>query len=400
MNKNQPVSNGVKKILIFSVAYYPFIGGAEVAVKEITDRNPDFDYYLITNKFDTNWPDEEKIGNINVRRVGKGKKIDKYLYPLRAFRYALRLHKMVKFDFVWSIMAFYAGATSLFFRYKTRVPYLLTLQSGDSDTFLKKRTWWWSFWYKRVYRRAKLTQVISNYLGKRSRQMGNKGEIILIPNGVDLEVFQTKSYEEDQPEADQPLAGKLDLKQHLGLEDEIILISVSRLVSKNGLDDLIKAVNFLLYKSGIDVKLLLLGSGSDEFELRNLVQKLGVTDNVIFLGHLDHTDLPKYLQIADIFIRPSLSEGLGNSFLESMLVGTPIIGTEIGGIPDFLTDEKTGLFCKINNSSSIAQAVEKYIDNQDLYNQIKIAGQKLVSEKYNWDIIAKKMKQVFDKMNQ
>ena len=61
----------------------------------------------------------------------------------------------------------------------------------------------------------------------------------------------------------------------------------------------------------------------------------------------------------------------------------------LGGGPALLEDDM-----------SIAQAVEKYIDNQDLYNQIKIAGQKLVSEKYNWDIIAKKMKQVFDKMNQ
>ncbi|MBT7552832.1 glycosyltransferase [bacterium] len=295
----------MKKVLIFSIAYHPFIGGAEIAVKEITDRNPDFEYYLITNKFDATWSDEEKIGNINVRRVGIGKKIDKYFYPFRAFRYALQLHKVVKFDFVWSIMAFYAGAAALFFRYKTRVPYLLTLQSGDSDAFLRQRTWWWSFWYKRIYRRAKLTQVISNYLARRSRKMGNKGEIILIPNGVDLSIFKSSLSDEQ----------KIDLKNKLGFQDEVILISTSRLVMKNGLEDLIRAVNFLLYKSGVNVKLLLIGSGPDESVLKRLSEDLGVVENVIFLGHLDYIELPQYLQIADIFIRPSLSEGLGNAFL-------------------------------------------------------------------------------------
>jgi glycosyltransferase involved in cell wall biosynthesis len=378
----------MKKILIFSLAYYPFIGGAEVAVKEITDRLPDFEYYLITNKFDAKWPTEEKIGQINVRRLGKGKKIDKYLFPIRAFRYALQLHKMVKFDFVWSIMAFYAGAAALFFKYKTKIPYLLTLQSGDSDQFLKKRTWWWSFWYKRIYRRAKLTQVISKYLGERSRKMGNKGEVVLIPNGVALHLFQ-KNLTSEQVAA---------TKKHLGLQNSIVLISVSRLAAKNGLDDLIKAVNFLLYKSGIKIKLLILGAGPDEFKLRSLADRLGVAEQVLFLGHIDYSELPHYLQLADIFIRPSLSEGLGNSFLEAMAIGTPIIGTEVGGIPDFLTDQQTGLFCQVNDPGSIAQAVEKYTADKDLYNKIQAAGQKLVQEKYSWDSVAQKMKLAFDKM--
>lgn len=380
------------KILIFSIAYHPFVGGAEIAVKEITDRNPDFEYYLITNKFDASWPDEEKIGNINVRRVGSGKKIDKYFYPLRAFRYARRLHAVVKFDFVWSIMAFYAGITALFFKYFSKVPYLLTLQSGDSDSFVKKRTWWWSFYYKRVYRQAKITQSISRYLAQRSRRMGNKkGEIILLPNGVDLTLFKEKLNEQE----------KNDLKQSLNIaSDEFVLISVSRLVLKNAISDLIKAVNFLLYKSGIKVKLLLLGTGPDENVLQKLALKQGVSEQVIFLGYKDYAQIPKYLEISDVFIRPSLSEGLGNAFLESMAIGVPVVGTKVGGIPDFLTDGETGLFCEASSPSSIALAIEKYYRDQERYLQIKANGQKLVQENYNWDAIALKMKKIFIKMGE
>ena len=377
------------KILIFSIAYHPFVGGAEIAVKEITSRNPDFEYYLICNKFDATWPDEEKIGNINVRRVGSGKKWDKYLYPFRAFRYAWRLHKVVHFDFVWSIMAFYAGVTALFFKYFSKTPYLLTLQSGDSDEFIQKRTWWWKFYYQRVYRNAKITQAISQYLAKRSRKAGNKGEIILVPNGVDLDLFKNNLSSEE----------KLALKKSLNIaDDDLVLMSVSRLVLKNAIDDIIKATNFLLYKSGLKVKLILLGSGPDEKNLKSLSLNQGVADDVIFLGYKDHAEIVEYLQIADVFIRPSLSEGLGNSFLESMVLGVPVIATEVGGIPDFLVNNETGLFCEVRNPSSIAKAVEKYQQDKELYQKIKINGQRLVQEKYSWDKIAAQMKLIFNKM--
>ena len=78
-----------------------------------------------------------------------------------------------------------------------------------------------------------------------------------------------------------------------------------------------------------------------------------------------------------------------------MAVGTPIIATPVGGIPDFLTADETGLFCQVRNPASIAQAVEKYVNNPDLYQKIKEQGQKLVLEKYSWDNVAKKMNKIF-----
>ena len=71
-----------KKILIFSTSYYPFVGGAEVAIKEITDRVSGVDFDIITGRFDFKLPKNEKIGNVNVYRVGFGfKTLDKLLLP-------------------------------------------------------------------------------------------------------------------------------------------------------------------------------------------------------------------------------------------------------------------------------------------------------------------------------
>lgn len=379
----------MKKVIIFSIAYHPFVGGAEVAIKEITDRLPDYEYHLLTNKFDANWDQQEKIGNIKVHRIGNGKKLDKYLFPFRAVFYGAKLHQEIKFDFAWSMMAFYAGLAALLFKYKTKVPYLLTLQSGDSDAFLKKRTWFWEYFYKQIYRQPKLTQVISKWLGKRSRNMGNKGEVLLVPNGVDLDFFHNTLDKQ----------GKQKIRQELGLEpDETMIVTTSRLAMKNGIDDLIKAVNFLIFKNGIKTKLVIFGSGPDEAKLKLLAEEQAVAKQVLFMGYTEYKKLPPYVEAADVFCRPSLSEGFGNSFVEAMAVGTPIIATEVGGIPDFLHDGKTGLFCEVRNPGSIAQAVERYVKDKELHSRIAEDGKKLAIEKYSWNTVANDMGRIFVKM--
>ena len=181
-------------------------------------------------------------------------------------------------------------------------------------------------------------------------------------------------------------------------EDETVLVTTSRLALKNGLDDLIKSVNHLVYKIGIKTKLIILGTGPDEQKLKDLAKQSGVAANVIFMGYKPYNELPKYVEMADIFIRPSLSEGFGNSFIEAMAVCTPIIGTEVGGISDFLHDGQTGLFCKVRDHISIADAVAKYVKNPELYKTIQNKGQQLVLTKYSWDKIAGEMDKVFKKI--
>ena len=88
---------------------------------------------------------------------------------------------------------------------------------------------------------------------------------------------------------------------------------------------------------------------------------------------------------------------MGNSFIEAMAAGLPIIATPVGGIPDFLKDGETGLFCKVKDPKSIAEQVERLMNDDILRQKLKENGQKLVREKYDWNLIAKEMKsQVFD----
>ena len=363
-----------KSILIFSTAYLPLIGGAEVTVKEITQRLPDWQFDMITAKIQSGLAKFERIGNINIYRVGLGWRLDKYFFPWLAYFKARKLHQGKNYQVVQAIMAFYAGLAALFFKWKyPQVKYLLTMQSGDSDFFIWLRTWFWYPLYKKIYTKADYIQAISQFLVKRARRYGYRGDIEIVPNGVDLDKFQTSH--------------KSQIINHK------VIITVSRLVKKNGLDDLIKAI------AQLDVKLLILGKGPDENKLKKLVKDLKIEDKVIFMGHVQYNDLPKYYSMANVFVRPSLSEGLGNVFLEAMACGVPVIGTPVGGIPDFLKDRETGLFCQVRNPQNIAERVKELLSNDGLRRIIISNGQKLVKEKYSWSKISQQMEQIFQKLS-
>ncbi|MFH0820022.1 MAG: glycosyltransferase [bacterium] len=378
----------MRKILIFSLAYFPLIGGAEVAIREIAKRNPEFEFDLLTAKFKKELPRQEKIDNINVYRLGLGNYFDKYLYFWLAFLKAGEFNRQRKYNLIWAMMANYAGLSALLFkRAHPEIKYLLTLQEGDSEVFLRRRTWFWQPIYKKIYTEADHIQVISNYLAKRAQKMGVKCPIDLVPNGVDFENFAKDFSEEELKE----------LKASLKIKDnEKVIITVSRLVEKNGVDDLIRAIKELkLKRDNLPVKLLIIGDGKDKDELTELTRRLDLKNEVLFLGQIDHWALPRCLKIADVFVRPSLSEGLGNVFLEAMAAGLPIIGTPVGGIPDFLTDYETGLFCEIRNPESIAEKILELIDKPELAQTLTKNGQKLVLEKYDWDKVAGQMKEIF-----
>lgn len=392
-----------KKVLIFSVAYPPFIGGAELAIKEITDRINDIEFDLITLRFDSKLPEIEKMGNITVYRIGFAReqatmadlvqmplKLNKIFFPFTAFFKAVSLHRKKKYDAIWAMMAAYAGFAAMFFKILyPRVPYLLTLQEGDPIEHILDKVKFFRPLFNRIFTKADHLQAISYYLADWGRTMGFKGKLSIVPNAVATAHFSQLFTNEQIKE----LKNKLNKK-----ENDIFVVTTSRLVTKNAVDDVIKSLQYL----PVNIKFLILGTGPDEQILRELAREIKVDDRVIFYGHVDHADMPLFLKISDIFIRPSISEGLGNSFLEAMAAGLPVIATPVGGIPDFLFDPKanpdkepTGLFCKVRDPQSIAKQVNKFIGDQALREKIIFNAKKLVFSKYDWDMIASDMNNIF-----
>ena len=383
------------KILIFSTAYFPFIGGAEVAVDEITKRLTEYDFDLITAKIKPNLPSQESYNRVNIYRVGFGAKIDKFLLPILGLIKAIKLNKKRNYQIIWAIMASQAGVTASFFKiiYPNK-KMILNIQEGDPESYLQRYVLGIKFLYKIFirpwhilpFKKADYITAISDYLRKRAIRSGAKCPIKRVPNGVNL----TKILDSDSLKLSESYYEKLKKKLKIKPEDKIV-ITTSRLVKKNGIEDLIKAISILPK----DIKCLIAGDGPDRTKLENLAKQLKVEDRIFFLGQINHSEVFKYLKISDVFVRPSLSEGLGNSFLEAMAVGIPVIGTPVGGIPDFLKDGKTGFFCKVRDSFSIAEKIAKILKDEKLKNRLCENAKELVFKNYNWDNIAKQMDEIF-----
>lgn len=372
----------MNRVLIFSTAYFPMVGGAEVAMKEITGRISDVQFDLVCAKLKPELPMTEVIGNVTVHRVGFGTAADKVLLPMLGAYRACRLAPASEFPAVWSLMASFGGLAALFYcwaRPKTKL--LLTLQEGDPLEHYAKRAGMFHFLHKKIFKRADAVQAISRFLGDWAVHMGFKGTPEIVPNGVNIEAF-TGHLDEDR---------RVELRRRHGFnEEDVVLVTVSRLTFKNAIDDIVRALEKLPDR----FKLLVVGEGEERSALEILVRSLKLESRVVFHGLADHADLPDLLKASDIFVRPSRSEGLGNSFLEAMAAGVPVIGTNVGGIPDFLTDGETGMFCKPDEPDSIVTAVTRIADDTDLRTRLVTNGERLVRERYAWDDIAGRMKDI------
>lgn len=397
-----------KRVLIFSLAYFPkHVGGAEVSIKEITDRLPEIEFHMVTNRFDSSLPKVEKIGNVLVHRIGFTAenpsmadlaewplRFNKYAFQVSAVVKALSLHRSYRYDAIWAMMAHATGVpAALFTMLRPDVKYLLNLQEGDPPEKIERMMRFVWPLFVRAFTTADIIQTLSTFLAKWARRRGFTGHIEVIPNGVAYMEFSREL----------PEAAINRIKDELGKKmGDVFLVTTSRLVHKNAVDDVIRALPHLPE----NVHFFILGTGPDETKLREIAQDLHIEERVHFAGHVGHDDMPAYLKACDIFIRPSRSEGFGASFAEAMAAGLPVIATQEGGLSDFLFDEKrnpdkpiTGWAVDKDSPKEIADAVKDIMSRPEKVRAVVATAKEMVREKYDWDVIARDMrKKVFERL--
>jgi glycosyltransferase involved in cell wall biosynthesis len=265
---------------------------------------------------------------------------------------------------------------------------VLTLQDGDSYEKVFER------WYIRPltplldsgFRKASVIQTISTYLAEWAKRRGYRGVIEVIPNGASLPPQKEYSYQELDA-----LRKEVDKK-----EGDVLLISVARLVHQKAIDVVIQALALL----PPNIKLLAVGDGEERPMLEELVKKLQLGERVTFAGKVERDMTAKYRAIADIFVTPSRTEGLGIAFLSAMAAGLPVIATQEGGLADFIFDSKknpehepTAWAVSKDNPAQIAEAVKNILANPEQTKKVVANASKMVKEKFNWENIAKDMRQ-------
>lgn len=246
---------------------------------------------------------------------------------------------------------------------------------------------WWAkvFPFNLLLRRIGTGVDSLTYLGEYTRQMisrpltqSAKNAMIKIAPGIDTDHFSPRNSD--------------NLRQSLQLSDKKVIVCVARLVHRKGQDKLIDAMPSIL-ESISNAHLLIVGQGPYQSKLVKRVKKLGLEENVTFVGRINYEKLPEYICVGDLFAMPSRSrfgglevEGLGIAYLEASACGLPVIAGSSGGAPDAVVDGKSGAVVNGTDITAIANTVIKFLRDPEGSQQMGQFGRNWVVEKWRWEI--------------
>ena len=226
------------------------------------------------------------------------------------------------------------------------------------------------------------------YLGEFTKNamlpaIADKSKLVKIAPGIDVDHFAPSDID-------------MKLIEKHKLQNSRVIVCVGRLVHRKGQDKLIEAMPQVLKKFP-DAVLLLVGEGPIRSMLDKLIRHHGLEHNVIFTGRIKFEELPKYIQLGQVFAMPSRDrffglevEGLGIVYLEASACGVPVIVGKSGGAPDAVIENQTGLIVDGTNPKEISDALCKLLADKDLAMQMGHNGRQWVVENWRWQIWSEK----------
>lgn len=347
------------KILFINFEYPPVSGGGGIANSQIAEELAKYqEISVITSRFKGLKRYEAK-DNVHIYRVPVFNLKKEIIAPILckiifipfAILQGIKLMKEKKYNIINTHFVIPSGPAGVILSKLFRIPIVMTVHGGDIYDPSKKLS------PHRYYLLRKFVKFLLNHSDKiiaQSQNTKNNALRYYKPN-KNIEIIPLGFVEPNFKN----VSGK-DLKFSV---EEIILISVGRLVKRKAYDYAIEAIAKLPYQN---IKYLIVGDGPEKDDLENLAKRLGVSDKVIFLGFLSEEKKFQYLFNSDIYVLSSLHEGFGICLLEAMYCGLPIVATNNGGQTDFLFDGLNALLVPIKDSNSLSKKIYKLIEDRSL----------------------------------
>ncbi|MEP5510199.1 MAG: glycosyltransferase [Erythrobacter sp.] len=242
---------------------------------------------------------------------------------------ARAIHAQTPIDLIDAQFFFPDGPAAAIVAHDLRVPFSVKARGSDI-----------SFWSKHDFAKSQIMDAatrangllaVSEALAKDMVQMGmDRDKIVVHYTGLDRDRFRPLDHMQLRAQLGEQLGFDLPFKAPL-------LACVGALIDRKGQDIAIKALHQIA-----DARLILVGKGEFETELRELSARLDVADRVHFAGSVDHNLMPLILSAADAMVLPTVSEGLANAWVESLACGTPVVTTDVGGARELITNSTAG----------------------------------------------------------
>jgi glycosyltransferase involved in cell wall biosynthesis len=375
------------RVVLIGDEYYPDIGGASHYAFELSLQlvKMGIEAVVITHVH-PGQPEGEEIAGVKIKRV-KGLVLNN---PHRAVSLLLfhRCHKYIldgKFDVIHGLDVYSSMALmAVRFAHRHRIPCVLTCHTVMDSPFLIfwQRLGGWALRLRKADRLIAVSQSAAHF----SQSLGfPEKRITVVPNGVDLACFNEK--------IDASL-----MRKELGICDEPLVVTASRLIKRKNPELLISAFARVL-KVVPNAKLVIAGSGREEDNLSRQIRSLNITNSVFMVGGLAKEKVAQLMAAADVFVLPSKMESFGLSLLEASAAGVPVVCSNAGGVPEVFQDGFNALLYPPGDDDTMAKAIICLIHDEELAKKISTNAME-TARRFTWEMAAKRTLRVYEEVLQ
>ncbi|MCL2134130.1 MAG: glycosyltransferase family 4 protein [Candidatus Bathyarchaeota archaeon] len=381
---------GQTRLCIVTSVFLPSVGGIQIVTYEQSKRllQKNFELKIVTNRIQT--PKKYVYNGINVEcyesinmafRLGIPYTIPT-ITDFLTFTKNIKNSKIVHahgHPYLTSLIAgklakhygkpFVLTQHNTFIDYKNIFNYVETI----NDLFVGKET----------LKQADRIITVSNATKEYVLNLGaNPSKIKVLHNGVDLNRFKP------MPKVRENMRKKLGISK-----DAKVVLTVRRIVYKNGVDTLIDAANLVIKKKQ-NIVFIIAGKGPDLVSIQAQIEQLGLEKNIKLTGFVADQDLCLYYNTADMFVLPSKSgEGLPLVALEAMACGLPVIATNVGGINEILV-EGFGKLVPADNPEALADAIVEFAGITNDVSELRA----IVEAQYSWDKNVAQLVEIYEEL--
>ena len=365
--------------------YYPDVGGAPHYAFELSLQlaKLGIETVMITHAH-PGQPEEEEIAGVKIRRV-KGLVLNNphCAASPSVFRHCYKYILDERFDVVHGLDIYSPMAMIvILFAHRRRIPCLLTCHTVMDSLF--------SIFLQRpmgmALRRTDRLIAVSQASARFCCLLGcPEKRITVVPNGVDLACFN----------------GNLNafvMRKELGIGDEPLVVTASRLIKRKNPNLLISAFAKVL-KVVPDAKLVIAGSGREQDNLSRQVKGLNIANSVFMAGELSKERVAQLMAAADVFALPSKMESFGLALLEASATGVPVVCSNAGGVPEVFQDGFNALLYPPGDDIAMAKAIIRLIQDRKLAKTIS-ANAVATSRRFTWEIAAERTLRVYEEVLQ
>ena len=307
-------------------------------------------------------------------------------------RYAIEVARREAVHLIHSTFAWPSGSAGMLVQKTLGKPLLLSLRGADILTepsvgYGSRRDGFYDALLRRSLHYADRITGNSCYVLEQAWQLGaDRHKCMLVAKRVDTERFS-------------PQVRGDDVHERLHARGRPIILSVRHLVPKNGLEHLIRATRLLAAKVP-DVLVVICGKGREAYQeqLNALVRDLGLQDHVRLAGLIPRHEIPAYFAACRVSVIPSLMEAAGNVILESMACARPVVGSRVGGIPEYIEDGVSGFLVEPGNPAALAERILRLLEDETLAQRMGQAARARVETHCRFDSMIEQIEGLYHEL--